>query len=312
MSADINGYCLTNGLTTENAGMCQWGFAKKDERDYFIKEFLSPKYPVDDSRLGPELTEKMRNSADDWFGRKSDFYAKLSKCRTGNIVIALDFFRHGTKYYAVTDKIEGDMLAIPDIVRLTEDRKYTFIRSLLYSMSKLHGMRIVHSDLRPENILVKQTKSGYCTAKIIDFDAGFLEDAIPDRIEGSQNYFSPEAVQHTNGQNIPVTTKADVWALGLLIHQYWSGNLPGFSEEYHYASEAVLDGSPLFIADTIPSELKLLISKMLARFPDDRPTAEEAWKYVCETTQPKTEPYAKPVEKSAAVRCGWYIPDDLD
>lgn len=312
MSVDINGYLLIDGLTTINAGMCQWGFARKNGHEYFIKEFLSPKYPLDEGKLGPELTKKMRDSADSFFEKKREFYKRLAGCRTGNNMVILDFFRHGAKYYAVTDKVSGDMLTVADVAKLSDDQKYTLIKPILYSMAKLHSVGIVHSDLRPENILIKATASGYCTAKIIDFDAGFLENAPPDRIEGSQNYFSPEAVQKTNGDSVLVTTKADVWALGLLIHQYWCGSMPRFSENYHYASEAVLNGSPLLIDNSIPSDMKLLIGKMLARFPSDRPTTEEAWNYVCKNATPKSELSSKPAQKPPTIPSGWSIPDDLD
>ena len=312
MCEDINGYLLVDGLTTANAGMCRWGFAQKNGHEYFIKEFLSPKYPLDEGKLGPELTKKMRDSADSFFEKKREFYARLSRCRTGNIMIILDFFRHNAKYYAVTDKVEGDMLSVAHVAKLSEDQKYTLIKSILYSMAELHRIGIVHSDLRPENILIKATHSGYCTAKIIDFDAGFLETAIPDRIEGSQNYFSPEAILRTNGDSVLITTKADVWALGLLIHQYWCGKMPAFPEKYHYASEAILNGCPLVIDNSIPPDLAPLIGQMLARFPIDRPTAEDAWNYVIRQTASKSEPTSKPVPKSPTIPSGWSIPDDLD
>lgn len=318
MIADINGYLLIDGLTTANAGMCQWGFAAKDGHTFFIKEFLSPKYPLDEGKLGPELTKKMRNSADAFFAKKRTFYDHLSQCRTGNNMIVLDFFRHGSKFYAVSDKVCGRQLTVEEVAGLSNDQKRTFILSLLYSIASLHRVGIVHSDLRPENILVTATRSGYCTAKLIDFDAGFLETEEPEQIEGSQNYFSPEAVERIQGESTSVTTKADVWALGLLIHQYWCGKLPGFSEKYHYASEAVLDGSPLLLDSAIPTDILPLVEKMLGRFPTDRPAAEEVWRTLRgegpeeSTGKPETsEPPEKP-DSFGSLNPGWSVPDDLD
>lgn len=278
MGTEINGYALLDDFTTANAGMCKWGFAKKNGHEYFIKEFLSPKYPMDESLLGPELTKKMRESADAFFYKKKAYYGRLAACRTGNVMVNLDFFRHGAKYYAVTDKVCGDTLEIADIAKLSEDSKRTLIMSILYSMSKVHKAGIVHSDLKPENILVRKTESGYCTAKIIDFDAGFLEESVPNVIEGSQNYFAPEAVLKTNGKEIAVTTKADVFALGLLMHQYWCGKMPDFPDSYHYVSEAVLNNKPVVIDSRIPKEIGNLINRMLSQNASDRPTAEEVWK----------------------------------
>ena len=294
MGTDINGYSLIGELSTSNAGMCQWGFAVKNHHEYFIKEFLSPKYPLDESKLGPELTKKMRVSADAFFKKRKAYYDRLSTCRTGNIIVNLDFFRWGAKYYAVTDKVSGELLDVDEISALPEDRKRTLIKSLLYSMSILHRAGIVHSDLKPENILVKRAQDGYCTAKIIDFEAGFLTDSIPDNIECSQNYFAPEAVLRMNGKNVPVTTKADVFALGLLIHQYWCGKMPEFPDEYRYASEAVLGDALLTLDEAIPSDVRVIVEKMTSKDPDSRPSAWSAWEQLGKPKDPPPIPAPKP------------------
>lgn len=277
METTINGYSLLDNLTTENAGMCLWGFALKNGHEYFLKEFLSPKYPVDEGKLGPELTKIMRESADQFFAKKQNYYDKLRTCRTGNVVVNLDFFRDGSKYYGVTDKISGSLLKVSDVAKLSDDSKYTLLMALYYSLAKIHEAGIVHSDLKPENILIKATKAGYCTAKIIDFDAGFLEEDVPEKIEGSQNYFAPEAVLRTNGVDVAVTTKADIFALGLLTHQFWCGAMPGFSNQYHYISEAVLKDMPISLHPMLPEDIRELIVQMLSKDPADRPTAGEAW-----------------------------------
>lgn len=278
MGSVINGYALTGEFTTAGAGMCRWSFATRDHHEYFIKEFLSPKYPVDEGMLGPDLTKIMREHAEQFFLKRQYYYERIVSCRTGNIMAPVDFFRSGAKYYAVADKVSGEQLDVKEVSALPEDSKLTLIKALLYSISKLHKERIVHSDLKPENILIKATEAGFCTAKIIDFDAGFFEDDIPENIEGSQNYFAPEMLQRMNGEDIDVTVKADVFALGLLMHQYWCGEMPGISEQYNYAFEAVLNDSPITLDPSIPEELRELIGRMLAKEAENRPSAEEAWK----------------------------------
>ena len=280
MGESINGYVITKKLGIADAGMCRWGFAEKNGREYFIKEFLKPTYPLDDSIMGPEITRQMQLTADKFERDRRAYYDRLRTCRTGNNIIILDFFRYKTKYYAVTDKVDGKLLSVRDVARLPADQKYTLIKSLLYSIAKLHEAGIVHSDLKPENILIHETKGSFCAAKIIDFDAGYLEKDPPENIEGSQNYFSPEAVLKINGKSADMTVWSDVFALGLLLHQYWCGEMPGFSEEYHYAAEAVLQDSPLQLNENIPAELQKLIASMLHKDHLMRPTAREAWEKV--------------------------------
>lgn len=311
MTKDINGYLLHEEFSVENAGMCQWGFAQKDGHEYFIKEFLSPKYPLDEKKLGLELTKKMQESANAFYERKSQFYSTLAECRTGNNVVVLDFFRYGAKYYAVTDKVSGNLLSVADVSKLSDEKKYVLIRSILYSLSKVHSCGIVHSDLKPENILVKVTSDGYCTAKIIDFDSGFLESDVPERIEGSQNYFSPEALRRINGGDCLVSTKSDVWALGLLIHQYWCGSMPHFPSNYRYVSEAVANNCILEFDDSIPVDVKSIIQTMLDKDPDIRPSVEKAWSLFCELSASTSINRDEPV-RADPVTSGWFVPDDLN
>ena len=306
---DIKAYHIPNGLSTENAGMCQWGFATKDGREFFIKEFLSPKYPVDDSVLGPELTKKMRGSAEAFYNSRQKLYEKLKSCRNGNIMVVLDFFRHETKYYAVADKVTGRLLSIDAISKLSPDAKKTLTRSLLYSMSLVHQTGIVHSDIRPENILVKQTQPGFCTAKIIDFDAGFLEEEQPNQISGSQPYFSPEAIRKTNGAEVVITTKSDVWAIGLLIHQYWCGKMPSFSKEYHYAGEAALNDSSLILDRSIPADIAKVIQGCLQKDPASRPDMKAAFEALADEIKGPDSPPPPPPPPGVLIPLG---DDDLD
>ena len=318
MSSVINGYALTQEFTTAGAGMCRWSFATRDHHEYFIKEFLSPKYPLDEGRLGPELTKTMREHADKFFQKRQYYYKRIALCRTGNIMAPIDFFRFGAKYYSVSDRVSGKMLDIQDVAALTFDSKLTLIKALLYSMSKVHQEKIVHSDLKPENILIKETEAGYCTAKIIDFDAGFFENEIPENIEGSQNYFAPEMLQRMNGEDIKVTVKADVFALGLLIHQYWCGEMPGIPEKYNYAFEAVLNDRSLMLDPSIPEGLRGLIGRMLAKEAENRPSSQEAWDYLRKTYGPPTESGAAPVParvQKEADNTHWFLlpsEDELD
>lgn len=298
MSTIINGYCLTKELSNENAGMCQWGFAERNGHEYFIKQFLKPKYPEDESRLSPALIERMRWIATDFYRKRRRFYDRLRECRTGNNVVVEHFFRAGSFYYAVTDRVRGPYLSLEEIAELSEGKKRVLLRAILFNVMQFHEKGIVHSDLKPDNIMVRRTAEGYCTAKIIDFDSGFFSYEPPEEIIGDQVYFAPEALLHNIGKNIPVNEKADVFALGLLFHQYWTGTLPEFDRrEHRYASEALLDGSPLRLGDGLPDDLRALLTQMLSREPEARPSAREAWeRFSPETTRAPAPRFRTPTD----------------
>jgi serine/threonine protein kinase len=145
----------------------------------------------------------------------------------------------------------------------------------------LHKNHIVHADIKKQNILVKKTKKNSLTAKIVDFDCSFVEKLPPeteDELKGDQVYFSPEACLFLCGEETRLTSKLDVFALGILFHQYLTGELPGFdSSEYDYLHEAVLDDQPARISPQIMEPFRTMIARMLLVDPDQRCSMEEVW-----------------------------------
>jgi non-specific serine/threonine protein kinase len=271
----LNGFCIKKPFTTENAGFCKWAIGERNGRIYFIKEFLTPKFPDENCGLSETTIAKKRAECNAFYAQKAKLYQGIQRCRTGNVVIIQDFFREKSKYYAATEMIEAEKLTLPQIAALPPDKKMVLIRSLLYSFSVLHSETIVHSDIKPDNILLKKTKKGFYAGKIIDFDASFFESDVPDDIQGDQVYLAPEMRLRMMNISAPVTTKSDIFALGILFHQYWCGELPEYPRDYDYLFEAVLDGAEIAICPKLPAVLGMQIKAMLQKDPTKRPSAAE-------------------------------------
>lgn len=311
---NINGYILDGELTAKNAGSCRWGRCRKGGRDYFIKEFLSPVYPLNSAELSEKTLAKRKAHCDKFFLVKDRYYSTLYNCRTGNNIVVNKFFRHESRFYVVTDWVEDKSLGLGDISCLQADKKETLLRAILYSVAQFHKKGIIHSDLRPENLIVKPTKDGFCTAKIIDFDAGFLLGDQPTEIQGDFVYMAPETFLRIRDEKGTLDQKIDIFALGILFHQYWCGELPGFPSDYNYLFEALLDGARVKIDPAIPGNIRTVISKMLKVTPGERP---DAAKLLSELAGDKTVKSPEDTGESgnSVAKTGgksFYIPGDLD
>ncbi len=277
---DINGYRLLSELTPDKSGFAKWGFAEKDGLVVFIKEFLSPVYPLDGTVLSREQILKKRAICKQFENEKRAFYNELGKCSTGNVVTALDFFRNASRYYLVTEKVDAAGIEPRVIAGLDIDKKILILKVILYNMQAIHQHGIVHGDIKPDNILLKVTQKGAYTAKIIDFDSSFLESNPPscDDFQGDMVYFAPESFLYIAEEGGRLTAKIDVFALGILFHQYLSGSLPFFdTNEYDYVFEAVLDGAMIGMSPLIPVYIQEILKKMLNVNPDKRPDAKEVY-----------------------------------
>jgi serine/threonine protein kinase len=276
----INGYLILEDFKVVGAGLSKWTYAERGGRQFFIKEFLSPTYP-DDAAPGSEKTKARKRARCATFEAQhlgmQKALAPLS-AYGGNLIVTLDFFRWGAKYYKVTEKVEAEDLGPEGIAGLDLRWQLVLMKSVAHSLKILHDLRIVHGDLKPSNILVKRTELGY-TSKLIDFDSSYIAGNPPpfEEIVGTINYYSPELlgyIQDVGVQPGELGVASDIFALGLIYTEFLTGAVPPFdAASYHEPAVAVRSGETLQVprAAVMPA-LADLVDSMLVADPTRRPT----------------------------------------
>lgn len=262
-------------------GMSKVSFVEKAGKEYFIKEFLSPKYPIEGSP-GSEVTLKRRRDKCSVF---ENHHLKLNNAIAtkvslgGNLVYAIDFFRSGTSYYKVTEKIDISSLAIEDVNRLGIEKIKIILKTAAHSLKILHDLGIVHGDLKPDNILIKETLTGSFTTKLIDFDNSYFSSKPPkdsNDVVGTPDYYSPELgtyIKDAETDSRPdLTTKSDIFALGIIFTQYLTGAKPKITSKHSYLWESLLAGNALNLEGKhLSSRLNSFLKSMLQIDPEKRP-----------------------------------------
>lgn len=276
---NINGYEIQGELKNANSGFSKWGFAQKNGKMFFIKELISPVYPVDKSIMTEELFSQQRAFSEQFEVKFRKFYSCINRASHGNLVRIEDFFRYGTRYYVVTEKVGSQIFTLDQISSFDEQKKELLLKTLALCFSDLHSAGIVHLDVKPANILIKLSQNGNYIAKLIDFDAGFFTADQPDNQElgGDLTHLAPETFLAIFGEDVTVSEKADIYALGLVFHEFYCGKLPLYDvNEYEYPYEATLDGGTLVLDETLlPKKMAKLIASMLDVDPEKRPSAKE-------------------------------------
>ncbi|MEG2543083.1 MAG: protein kinase, partial [Longicatena sp.] len=88
-----------------------------------------------------------------------------------------------------------------------------------------HENNIIHRDIKPQNVLVKDDG----TIKITDFGIALAHDAVQltqsDAVLGSAHYLAPET---TRGEN--PTNQVDIYALGIVFYELLTGSVPFHGE----------------------------------------------------------------------------------
>jgi serine/threonine protein kinase len=224
----------------------------------------------------------------------------------GNLIVTLDFFRWGAKYYKVTEKVDAEDLGTGGIAALGLRWQLVLMKSVAHSLKILHDLRIVHSDLKPSNILVKRTELGF-TSKLIDFDSAYIAANPPpfEEIVGTINYYSPELLGYVQDVGVKpeeLGVASDIFTLGLIYTEFLTGAVPPFdTARYHEPAVAVRSGEVLSIprAGLDPS-LADMVDAMLLGDPTLRPSIAQVHSTLMGIRGPGSDPVKAPATRPAA------------
>ncbi|MEN4475718.1 protein kinase domain-containing protein [Mycolicibacterium cosmeticum] len=290
MDEVIHGYRLLQPFTTTGGGQCRWTFAEKGDNEYFLKEFLRPTYPM--NKRGSEETQRKKIADCESFEKHHrDIMHMLRRVSSahGNLVVASDFFRSGARYYKVTTKVDVSAATPSEVSRLPTQDLWILCTALAHSINVLHGVDIVHGDLKPANVLVKETARGIPTAKLIDFDDAYRSGSPPSPAElvGDFIYYSPEVYSYmTKGSDShkigsSLGTRSDMFSMGIIFCEYMTGQRPvGIGPDgmpTDTCAEALNLGGKVRIPDISSdrSAIQDLLKRLLSSAPSDRPSAQE-------------------------------------
>ncbi len=272
----VGGYRLLRDFV--GGANCRWTFAEADGREVFLKEFQRPKYPPDDLPAELRAARLARCAV---FERRHRRLLRTLSCAASGLVAPLAFFREGLAYYHVAPRVRLADMPAADMARRPRHERVALLRSLARAIVALHGYGIVHSDLKPANVLIETGPDGAPRARVIDFDGAFFagEPPDPDDLEFDQAYMAPEVLAYVQAQSRAADAPglvADIFSLGLLLHEYWTGFRPAASGSHRYPAEAVQAGDGVrLLGGELDPALDQLIRRMLSPDPAARPTAWE-------------------------------------
>ncbi|XP_072562120.1 serine/threonine-protein kinase PLK3-like isoform X3 [Paramormyrops kingsleyae] len=208
--------------------------------------------------------------------RNERFYRKLELLGEGGFA----------KCYKMMDIFSGEIFAVKvipikdsagikesmlDILQeretLSKPEVRFYLRQLIEALKYMHGEGILHRDLKLENLLLTENLQ----LKLADF--GLATKLKPlkmrqKRFCGTREYAAPE-VWKMEGHG----PEADVWALGCIMYTMLVGAYP-FDGTAMEIMQRVTEGQ-YTLPKTLSSSARKLISWMLQRDPQDRPTLDQ-------------------------------------
>ena len=147
----------------------------------------------------------------------------------------------------------------------------TILRGVCETLAFLHGEGVLHRDLKPGNIFIRQSGEPV----LVDF--GLAEEAggatgreqihASQRVSGSPSYMSPEQIR---GEALDA--RSDLYSLGCILYQFITGQAP-FAGSQSQTIQGHLERAPLVpssLVANVPPGLDRLVIELLAKDQVDR------------------------------------------
>jgi len=229
-------------------------------------------YKVYDSRLKQTLAIKIlpddATSAQETLTRE---FKTLSQLQHPNLVRVFDYgtLPPHTPYFTM-ELVDGQNLR-----EFLRNKTNIFsipviIRQVLKALTYLHKNRILHGDIKPENIVITERNDHAMETKLLDF--GLVKSLGDERklMSGTFRYLAPEILLH----GAPSSPSTDLYALGVsLVESILSEEVPSsneIDEAFVEKTSAELNRTLAGIGIRNPSALSAFILDLCRIDPSDR------------------------------------------
>ena len=151
-----------------------------------------------------------------------------------------------------------------------------YVVQVARGLAAAHAAGVVHRDVKPQNLFITQL-DGDRRVKLLDFGIAKVRSEVTMTNSqfalGTPTYMSPEQFSGD-----VVDARSDLWALGAVLYELVTGQAP-FRRQGLAVMSAVLFEDPipaLELRPELPAELDRVITRCLAKDPDERYASADA------------------------------------
>ncbi|WP_338984739.1 serine/threonine-protein kinase [Spiroplasma endosymbiont of Diplazon laetatorius] len=226
--------------------------------DLFTKTIVAVKVVAPEIVIKPVGQER--------FEIEKEAFAKLGS--NPYVVKLFDIIQQGEEWFIILECVEGGTLKdkYQEFGSMTlKELKYYFSR-ICDALSEAHKLRIIHRDIKPDNVLL--TQSG--EVKLGDFGISVMEGKSTEtnKAIGTPKYMPPEIIAAQSP-----SPQSDIYSLGIMLYEFATGTAPFIAKEAPKIAAKHLKEtptSPRLINPAIPQSLENLILKMIEKEPMNR------------------------------------------
>jgi serine/threonine protein kinase len=205
-----------------------------------------------------------------------------------NILRVYDAGSHEGVFFLAMSYLEGLTLERRLSADIGLNEALEIAGQLANALAYAHQRGIIHRDVKPANIMLGV--NGIVT--LMDFGVARLRDSpgstLPGVRVGTPYYMAPEQIMAR-----PVDVRADVYSLGVVLHQMLSGSLPFPGPTTDLVYDGHIQQAPPPLGPEVPEWLQVVVRTALAKRPEDRYSDAAALAAALRARQPTPAPAPK-------------------
>jgi serine/threonine-protein kinase len=182
--------------------------------------------------------------------------------------------------YLVMPYLQGDLMSDREIRNgpFSLEQGMPLLLQMCRGLHHAHELHIIHRDLKPENVMLVEdaTVQGGTRAVVMDFGLAKERRAEPEVAKltatgivlGTPEFMSPEQIRGK-----PLDGRSDIYALGILAFEMFTGQLPFQGRSAQEMMIARLRGNAMPLRQVkpeLPAKLESVIAKSLETDPEKR------------------------------------------
>jgi serine/threonine-protein kinase len=181
--------------------------------------------------------------------------------------------------YIVMEYLEGETLrhALKTCGALPLAECAEILQQAARGLNAAHKLRIIHRDIKPDNIFLTRDDEGELIVKVVDFGIAKLRESatqtLTGTVLGTPAYMSYEQAFGMKSDHLDA--RSDIYSLGVVVYEMLTGRVPFHSDTPQgYLRKHLLDQPPPFhaVKPDLPAlpEVEKVVMKALAKERDRR------------------------------------------
>ncbi|MBT8495687.1 MAG: serine/threonine protein kinase [Deltaproteobacteria bacterium] len=226
-----------------------------------------------DRLIAIKMLNKQMASDPNWVERFYNEARACSRLQHPNTIRMFDFgqTREGALFMTM-EFLDGHSLrhAIAAGAPMDPARVLKILIQICASLSEAHSLKIIHRDMKPDNVFLLNLAGSPDFVKVLDFSVAKLMQAGRLKTQAGVVFGTPQYMSPEQGRGVPLDPRSDLYGLGVLSYEMLTGQVPFDDHNPMTVLQMHLTNPLPPLPGSVPQAMQAVTNRALAKDPNQR------------------------------------------